>query len=160
MPSQQAVDPVTERVAQSLERVGKATINGVAEVGFGAVLFGQSIFWMILGSKHAQPRPHQHGFRTLHGSGNCSGSHRHHDVHHHWHDACHSRHLYPGHVWCRIASDDRSGDFSRARIRALDHGQFSWPGERDRHLLRASAPCGSIKKWMPSKSWGLIRFAL
>ena len=55
MPSQQAVDPVTERVAHSLERIGKATINGVAEVGFGTVLFGQSVFWMILGRKRAQP---------------------------------------------------------------------------------------------------------
>ena len=46
---------MTERVAQSLERIGRATINGVGEVGFGAVLFAQSIFWIVLGAKRAQP---------------------------------------------------------------------------------------------------------
>lgn len=55
MPSPQAGDAVTDRVAQTLERVGRATINGIAEVGFGAVLLGQSVFWTIMGSKRAQP---------------------------------------------------------------------------------------------------------
>lgn len=54
-PSQRADDSVTDRVTQSLERIGRATIAGVAEVGFGAVLFMQSVFWTVMGSRRAQP---------------------------------------------------------------------------------------------------------
>ncbi|MEQ8509338.1 MAG: ABC transporter permease [Rhodospirillaceae bacterium] len=46
---------MTDRVADSLERVGRAAVAGVAEVGFAAVLFAQSLFWMVLGHKRAQP---------------------------------------------------------------------------------------------------------
>jgi len=55
MPSQQTSDPVRERAFDSLERVGRAAAAGVAEVGFGAVLFAQSVFWVLLGSRRAQP---------------------------------------------------------------------------------------------------------
>lgn len=55
MPSQQTSEPVSDRVLDSLERVGRAAAAGVAEVGFGAVLFAQSVFWILLGSKRAQP---------------------------------------------------------------------------------------------------------
>ncbi len=46
---------MTDRVAQSLEKIGRATIDGVAEVGFGAVLFMQSVFWTVMGRKRGQP---------------------------------------------------------------------------------------------------------
>lgn len=46
---------MSDRVADNLERIGRASIAGVAEVGFGAVLFAQSIFWAVLGHKRAQP---------------------------------------------------------------------------------------------------------
>lgn len=55
MPSQQTSEPVSTRALDSLERVGRAAAAGVAEVGFGAVLFAQSVFWILLGSKRGQP---------------------------------------------------------------------------------------------------------
>lgn len=55
MPSQQTSDPVSDRAFDSLERVGRAAAAGVAEIGFGAVLFAQSVFWLVLGSRRAQP---------------------------------------------------------------------------------------------------------
>lgn len=46
---------MNDRVANSLERIGRATLNGVTEVGFGAVLLGQSVFWMVMGKRRSQP---------------------------------------------------------------------------------------------------------
>ncbi len=46
---------MTDRVAHNLERIGRAAVAGVSEVGFGAILFAQSVFWTILGHKRAQP---------------------------------------------------------------------------------------------------------
>ena len=46
---------MTDRVSNTLERVGRAAAAGVAEVGFGAVLFAQSVVWALVGSKRGQP---------------------------------------------------------------------------------------------------------
>ena len=48
-----------ERIAGILERVleplGRATIAGIREVGLGAVLLAQSVFWIFMGSRRDQP---------------------------------------------------------------------------------------------------------
>lgn len=46
---------MTDRVSHSLEKLGRAAAAGVAEVGFGAVLFVQSIVWTVVGAKRGQP---------------------------------------------------------------------------------------------------------
>lgn len=46
---------MTDRVSHNLEKLGRAAAAGVAEVGFGAVLFVQSIVWTVVGSKRGQP---------------------------------------------------------------------------------------------------------
>ncbi|MCB2108026.1 MAG: ABC transporter permease [Rhodobacteraceae bacterium] len=46
---------MASRVSDHLERLGRASADAVAEFGLGAVLFGQSLFWMILGRRRAQP---------------------------------------------------------------------------------------------------------
>lgn len=38
-----------------LERVGRATVRGIAEIGFGASLLGESLFWLLLGRARRQP---------------------------------------------------------------------------------------------------------
>lgn len=38
-----------------LERIGRATIKGVGEMGFAAALFGESLFWLFLGPARKQP---------------------------------------------------------------------------------------------------------
>lgn len=38
-----------------LERIGRATVKGVDELGFGATLFGESLFWLFLGRTRKQP---------------------------------------------------------------------------------------------------------
>lgn len=43
------------RLAQFAERTGRATIMGVAEVGYGAFLFGESLFWLVMGRRRRQP---------------------------------------------------------------------------------------------------------
>jgi len=43
------------RVADQMERVGRATAAGMAEFGLGAVLLAQSIYWMVWGYRRAQP---------------------------------------------------------------------------------------------------------
>jgi len=37
------------------ETVGRATLQGVAEVGYGTALFGESLFWLALGRARRQP---------------------------------------------------------------------------------------------------------
>lgn len=46
---------MSDRALDTLERVGRAAAAGVAEVGFGAVLFAQSLFWIVMGKRRAQP---------------------------------------------------------------------------------------------------------
>jgi phospholipid/cholesterol/gamma-HCH transport system permease protein len=36
------------------ERIGRATVRGVDELGFGATLFGESLFWLFLGRTRKQ----------------------------------------------------------------------------------------------------------
>jgi phospholipid/cholesterol/gamma-HCH transport system permease protein len=47
--------PIPTRIAEALERMGRSAVEGVSEVGLGAVLFGQSLFWIAMGSRRAQP---------------------------------------------------------------------------------------------------------
>ncbi len=37
------------------ERIGRAAVKGVDELGFGATLFGESLFWLFLGGRRKQP---------------------------------------------------------------------------------------------------------
>jgi len=43
------------RIAKTLENLGRAAISAVSEVGLGAVLFAQSLFWIAMGRRRAQP---------------------------------------------------------------------------------------------------------
>ncbi len=43
------------RIAGRLDKLGRAAVAAVAEVGLGGALFAQSVFWMVLGSRRAQP---------------------------------------------------------------------------------------------------------
>jgi phospholipid/cholesterol/gamma-HCH transport system permease protein len=43
------------RIAERLDQLGRSTVSAVAEVGLGAALFGQSLFWIIMGHRRAQP---------------------------------------------------------------------------------------------------------
>jgi phospholipid/cholesterol/gamma-HCH transport system permease protein len=43
------------RIAKFLERMGRGAVSAVSEVGLGAALFAQSIFWIVLGRGRAQP---------------------------------------------------------------------------------------------------------
>ncbi|MDX2221351.1 MAG: ABC transporter permease [Rhodospirillaceae bacterium] len=43
------------RVADHLERLGRSAADAVAELGLGAVLLGQSLFWIAVGHRRAQP---------------------------------------------------------------------------------------------------------
>jgi phospholipid/cholesterol/gamma-HCH transport system permease protein len=46
---------MTTRVAERLDRMGHAAVDAVAEVGLGAMLFAQSIFWIVMGRRRSQP---------------------------------------------------------------------------------------------------------
>jgi phospholipid/cholesterol/gamma-HCH transport system permease protein len=49
-------DPMTEGVfVRLLERVGRYTMRGVSEFGFGAALLGESLFWLVMGKRRRQP---------------------------------------------------------------------------------------------------------
>ncbi|MBF0093464.1 MAG: ABC transporter permease [Alphaproteobacteria bacterium] len=37
------------------ERVGRTTLNGVAEIGYAASLFGESLYWLVMGWRRHQP---------------------------------------------------------------------------------------------------------
>jgi len=39
----------------TLERVGRAAVDGISELGFGAVLLAQSVYWTVIGHRRAQP---------------------------------------------------------------------------------------------------------
>ena len=43
------------RVGDQMERMGRAAAAGMAEFGLGAVLFGQSIYWIAIGHRRSQP---------------------------------------------------------------------------------------------------------
>ncbi len=40
---------------QLLDRLGQASARAVAEVGYGATLLGESLFWLVMGRRRAQP---------------------------------------------------------------------------------------------------------
>jgi phospholipid/cholesterol/gamma-HCH transport system permease protein len=42
-------------LVQIAERTGRATIVGVAEIGYGAYLLFESLFWLVMGKKRRQP---------------------------------------------------------------------------------------------------------
>ena len=46
---------VPTRLADRLEKLGKRAYEAVAEVGLGASLLGQSLFWVFMGPRRAQP---------------------------------------------------------------------------------------------------------
>jgi phospholipid/cholesterol/gamma-HCH transport system permease protein len=37
------------------ERLGKATINGICELGYASAMFAESLYWLILGKQRKQP---------------------------------------------------------------------------------------------------------
>lgn len=46
---------IPTRIVQSLESVGRSAVRGVAEIGLGAVLFWQSLYFIVLGRSREQP---------------------------------------------------------------------------------------------------------
>jgi len=44
-----------QRLLRLAESIGRATAKGVDELGFGAALFGESLFWMVYGPRRRQP---------------------------------------------------------------------------------------------------------
>jgi phospholipid/cholesterol/gamma-HCH transport system permease protein len=42
-------------VRATLARLGRGAVAGIAEFGFGAVLLGQVVFWIVMGTKREQP---------------------------------------------------------------------------------------------------------
>ncbi|CAA6605875.1 ABC-type transport system involved in resistance to organic solvents, permease component [Rhodospirillaceae bacterium LM-1] len=38
-----------------VEKTGRATIAGIAEIGYGAFLLGESLFWLVMGKSRRQP---------------------------------------------------------------------------------------------------------
>lgn len=50
-----APDVTGSRLLDALERLGRSTARGIEAVGFGATLFFQSIFWVVMGRQRRQP---------------------------------------------------------------------------------------------------------
>lgn len=46
---------IPTRIAESLDRMGRAAVGGIAEIGLGAVLLWQSAYWIVLGRHREQP---------------------------------------------------------------------------------------------------------
>jgi phospholipid/cholesterol/gamma-HCH transport system permease protein len=46
---------VLARVGDHMERMGRSLAAGMAEFGLGAVLFAQSIYWIVVGHRRSQP---------------------------------------------------------------------------------------------------------
>ena len=46
---------IPTRIVQSLGSVGRSAVRGVAEIGLGAVLFWQSLYFIVLGRSREQP---------------------------------------------------------------------------------------------------------
>lgn len=49
------LDAVILRIVSLLDRLGRATMRGVDEFGFAASLFGQAVWWVIMGRARRQP---------------------------------------------------------------------------------------------------------
>lgn len=47
--------PLRASLAQFADRVGRATIHSIEEMGFAAALFGESLFWLVMGRRRRQP---------------------------------------------------------------------------------------------------------
>jgi len=46
---------IPTRIAETLDRLGRGAVAGVAEVGLGAAIFWKSIYWIVLGRHREQP---------------------------------------------------------------------------------------------------------
>lgn len=46
---------VAARALSAVERVGRATVSGVGEIGFAAALLLQAVFWIMVGARRKQP---------------------------------------------------------------------------------------------------------
>src|SRR6185312_2201821 len=46
---------LSARVGNILERMGRNAVAAVGEIGLGAALFGQSLYWIVMGRSRAQP---------------------------------------------------------------------------------------------------------
>ena len=46
---------LADSVANTVEKVGRNSIKGVEEVGYGASLFGESVYWIFAGKRRRQP---------------------------------------------------------------------------------------------------------
>ena len=44
-----------ERIRRTLTQLGQRAVSAIAEFGFGAVLLGQSAFWVVMGPRREQP---------------------------------------------------------------------------------------------------------
>lgn len=47
--------PRVDIVARFLERVGRASVAGIAEIGYCGALVGESLYWLVLGRRENQP---------------------------------------------------------------------------------------------------------
>lgn len=47
--------PFLDGVAARLERIGRTVASGVAECGFAAALFAESLYWLLMGRRRRQP---------------------------------------------------------------------------------------------------------
>ena len=46
---------IPTRIAETLDKIGRSAVAGVSEVGLGAVLLWQSLYWIVLGRRREQP---------------------------------------------------------------------------------------------------------
>ncbi|MGE4062410.1 MAG: MlaE family ABC transporter permease [Rhodospirillaceae bacterium] len=46
---------IPTRIAESLDRMGRAAVRGIAEAGLGAYLLWKSLYWIVLGRRREQP---------------------------------------------------------------------------------------------------------
>lgn len=51
----QISDGMTRRAHAALERMGRATVEGISAMGYGASLFCESIYWVLRGKSRRQP---------------------------------------------------------------------------------------------------------
>jgi phospholipid/cholesterol/gamma-HCH transport system permease protein len=51
----QADHGLSAKLANFLEPIGRKTVAAIGEIGLGAALFGQSLFWMAAGRRRGQP---------------------------------------------------------------------------------------------------------
>lgn len=45
----------TNPIVRTADKIGRMTVTAIEEVGNGAILVGQSVFWLIMGPKLRQP---------------------------------------------------------------------------------------------------------